>query len=355
MRYLSVFVLFVMQQSTLAQDFSSKKVIDSLEDKKFYFVGQLHCNLANNIIERELLLGLNSKYCVQYNLIEYGHSVAFLINEYLKSGQDSFLKYINPNANFSLVKGIKKFNDSLSTNKKIKFYGLDFEGRFEGKFTRYAINHIVNQTQLSPSSQLFQYMRSIIDAKPTQMQSQLQNLRFFLAKNTVECRSSLKDYFLDLLLIANAQYDFSPKRDGAMVDNFYRLYSELLITNRDPRFFASFGTGHINPSNKRGIAMRLLKDELSLVFQAVSIIGVQYINSSFYKAVDKKRSDGNLSYLCKNSISDIKQLVEFNQSQSITYISKKALSVLNCNKDISTFSGLLFIQNYGEAPYCFWQ
>lgn len=355
MRYLSVFILIVIQQSILAQDFSGRKVIDSLEDNKFYFVGQLHCNLANNIIERELLLGLNGKYGVQYNIIEYGHSVALLINEYLKSGQDSFLKYINPNANFSLIKAIKTFNDSLSTNKKIKFYGLDFEGRFEGKFTRYAIKHIVNQTKLSPSSQLFLYMRSIIEAKPPQMENKLEKLRFFITENSLECRSLLKDYFLDLLLIANAQYNFSPYRDKAMVDNFHKLYNELLITNNDPRFFASFGTGHINPSNKRGIAMRLLKDESSPVNQKVSVIGVQYFNSSFYKASIEKQTDGNLSYLCKNSISDIKKLVEFNQSQSVSYISKKSLSLLNCNKDITTFSGLLFIQNYGEAPYCFWQ
>lgn len=355
MRYHSVLILFLINQSILAQDFSGSKVIDSLEDNKFYIVGQLHCNLANNIIEKELLLGLNSKYGVQYNIIEYGHSVALLINEYLNSGQDSFLKYINPHANFSLVKAIKTFNDSLSTDNKIKFYGLDFEGRFEGKFTRHAIQHIVNQTKLSPLSQLFYLMRSIIDAKPPQMQNKIENLRLFLAKNNGECRSLLKDYFLDLLLIANAQYKFSPNRDGTMVDNFYRLYRELLLTNSDPRFFASFGTGHINPSNKRGIAMRLLKDESSPVNQKVSVIGVQYINSGFYKASVEKQTDGNLSYICDNSISDIKQLFEFNQSHSITYISKKTLNLLNCKRDISTFSGLFLIQNYGEAPFCYWQ
>lgn len=355
MRYLLVFILIVMQQFVIAQNFSRENLIDSLEDSKIYFIGQLHCNLANNVLERELLIGLNRKYGVQYNILEYGHSVAFLINEYLKSSQDSFLKYINPSANFSFIKSIKCFNDSLTADKRIKFYGLDFEGRFEGKFTRQAISCIANHIKLSSASKLFEFMQAIINTKPQHMQKQLENLRVYLEKNYAECRSLLKDYFLDLLLIANAQYEFSPKRDGAMVDNFYRLYSELLLTNSDPRFFASFGIGHINPSNRRGIAMRLLNDELSPVNKKVSIIGVQYINSFFLNQGATKPSHGSLSFLCRNSNSVIKELIGLRQTQSISFISKKSLGLLNCDKDISTFSGLLIIQNYREAPHCFWQ
>lgn len=74
MRYLLTIFLFVLYQSVLSQDFSGKKIIDSLEDTKFYFVGQLHCNLANNIIEKQFFFGLNQKYGVQYPRIQSLHS-----------------------------------------------------------------------------------------------------------------------------------------------------------------------------------------------------------------------------------------------------------------------------------------
>lgn len=355
MRYLLTIFLFVLYQTVLSQDFSVKRIIDSLEDTKFYFVGQLHCNLANSIIEKQLFFGLNQKYGVQYNIIEYSHSVAFLINEYLKSGQDSFLTKIHPSANFSFIKAVKSFNDSLSDHKKVKFYGLDFEGRVEGRLTRYAIQLIANKLNLSSNSQLFQLLQSIINGNPKEMGKNLNNLQFFLAEHDKECRESLKDYFLDVLLIANAQYAFSPKRDGAMVDNFKRLYSELLLTNSNPRFFASFGTGHIDPSNRSGIAMTLLREEFSPVRQNVSVIGVQYINSQFFNSRAAKIIDGSLSFLCRNPIDKLKELIDFKQSQSISFISKMSLSSLKCDKNISAFSGLLVIQNYGEAPHCSWQ
>lgn len=355
MRYLLTIFLFVLYQTVLSQDFSGKRIIDSLEDTKFYFVGQLHCNFANSIIEKQLFFGLNQKYGVQYNIIEYSHSVAFLINEYLKSGQDSFLTKIHPSANFSFIKAVKSFNDSLSDHKKVKFYGLDFEGRVEGRLTRYAIQLIANKLNLSSNSQLFQLLQSIINGNPKEMGKNLNNLQFFLVEHDKECRESLKDYFLDVLLIANAQYAFSPKRDGAMVDNFKRLYSELLLTNSNPRFFASFGTGHIDPSNRSGIAMTLLREEFSPVRQNVSVIGVQYINSQFFNSRAAKITDGSLSFLCRNPIDKLKELIDFKQSQSISFISKMSLSSLKCDKNISTFSGLLVIQNYGEAPHCSWQ
>lgn len=355
MRYLLTIFLFVLYQTVLSQDFSGKRIIDSLEDSKFYFVGQLHCNLANNIIEEDLFFGLNQKYGVQYNILEYSHSIAFIINEYLKSGQDSFLIKIHPSANFSFIKAVKSFNDSLSDDKKVKFYGLDFEGRLEGRLTRYAIQLITNKLNLSSNSQLFQLLQSIISAHQQHMAKNLENLRVFLTEHDNECRELLKDYFLDVLLIANAQYSFSPKRDGAMVDNFKRLYSELLLTNSNPRFFASFGTGHIDPSNRRGIAIKLLNDEYSPVRQNVSVIGVQYINSQFFNSRAAKITDGSLNFLCRNPIDKLKELIEFKQSQSISFISKKSLSSLNCDKNISIFSGLLVIQNYGEAQHCSWQ
>ena len=82
MRCILTFLLLLGVTFSQAQYFSGNDVADSIGKNKFYFVGQLHCNQANVIIEKELLFSLNSKYGVQYDILEFAHSIAFLINEY---------------------------------------------------------------------------------------------------------------------------------------------------------------------------------------------------------------------------------------------------------------------------------
>ena len=72
-----------------------------------------------------------------------------------------------------------------------------------------------------------------------------------------------------------------------------------------PLFFASFGTGHINPENRNGIAMKLLQDEKSPVRNSVQIIGVQYFNCKFDKDTVAKLSEASLNFCVKSLQSGI--------------------------------------------------
>lgn len=337
-------------------NFSGNSVVNQLENHCFYFIGQLHCNQANNLIEQEIFFALHQKKGVQYNIIEFSHSAAFLINEYLKTGQDTILKAINSIAPFSFVKSIKNYNEGLQEGRKIKFFGLDFEGRFEGRLTKYAIKLIAKEIYLAKTDSLSFLLEEIIHVDPSEMKKQLEKLRNFLSKNQQQYREQLKDYFIDLFLISSAQYEFTPKRDDAMVKNFNLLYKELLLVNKNPKFFGSFGIGHINPSNRKGIAMRLKEDENSPVRKNVTIIGVQYLNCRFEKENMVKSSSGNLNFLCDKSEIILPLEKDRDSSATIQYLPAKAIKLKNCSRNLSSLSGLVIIKNFNSTNTCMsWQ
>lgn len=355
MRYLPVVLCSIVLTKSDAQYFSADNVIDSIGKTKFYFFGQLHGNQANILLEKECLFALTKKYGVQYDILEYAHSIAFLFNMYLQTGQDSFLTFINANAKFSFIKTIKAYNDTIGKNKKIRFYGLDFENRRDGKYTRKAMAIILQQTKLPKEEWLFSLLYDMVNSSAEELEEKLKKLSAYLYKNDSKRRALLNVSFIDVLLIANAQYDFSPNRDGPMFDNFKRLYNELLGNGSTPLFFASFGTGHINPSNNRGLARRLSEGSGSPVFKQVSIVGVQYFNCLFLKDSVVNSSNGSVNLMCKNAASEILSFTHPNGKEAITFISKEKLNRLKCNKAIHAFSGLFAIQNFKAAIFGDWE
>lgn len=338
-----------MGQSNLGSD-----VAKSLHKSQFYFVGQGHNNEANTIIEKELLLALNAKYNVQYDILEYSHSAAFLINQYLQTGNEDFLKCINPAANFNFIKAIKAYNDTSSKNENIRFYGLDFENRHEGKYTKKAIEIILGQSKMLPKEPLYSLLHITATSTPKDLYAALQRLKNYLTANEYKSRSLLGNFFVDVLLITNAQYDFTPKRDEAMIENFKRLYNELVRNGGRPLFFASFGTGHINPANSKGIAMKLLHDRSSPVRNKVSIIAVHYFNCRFNKQELGKSSEGSLDFLCKKKFVDNLSSMQ-DEKETIIFMPREELNKLQCKKVIEQFSGLIIIRNFNAATFWTWE
>ncbi|HEX7847727.1 MAG TPA: hypothetical protein VF476_18130 [Chitinophagaceae bacterium] len=285
--FLFVVSLLIASVFCQAQNSWHEKMIDSLGKVEFYLIAQLHNNQANTIIEKELLFSLNKKYGLQYDILEYGHSVAFLVNQYLVTGQDSLLKFIDPKASFQFIRAVKAYNDSLTHQKKIRFYGLDFENRLQGRFIKKTMTIILKQSNLPAKENLFTFLQDIIVSDPGNLAMNLKRLRNYLSQHEQDSRTLLGDYFTDVLLIANAQYDFTPDRDDAMLENFKRLHKELTKNGERPLFFASFGTGHVNLRNSNGIAMKLLEDEDSPVKNSVAVTGTHYFNCLFTKQAVK--------------------------------------------------------------------
>lgn len=355
MRYLLLFFICISRLYAIGQTNLGVDIVSHLSNSQVYFVGQLHNNEANAIIEEALLLSLHAKYDVQYALLEYGHSAAFLVNQYLQTGNEEFLKFIHPDAKFHFIKKIKAYNDAISTDKRIRFYGIDFENRQQGKYTQKAFAIILDALKLSTSETLTLLLRNIVESQPKDLERSLLRLKSYLKENDSFSRSLLGKYYLDVLLMANAAFHFSPKRDASMVSNFYLLYHELVFEGKDPKFFASFGTGHINPRNNDGIAMKLMNDPESPVKNNVAVMGVQYFNCLFSKDNVHKPTDGNLSFLCRNIAIEKMASRQNHLSKQIEFLSKDKLDLTNCNEAIQLLSGIFFVYNYGATSFGIWE
>jgi len=320
--------------------------VENLNQADFYFVGQAHGNQANIIIERDLLLSLNHKFNVRYYILEYGQSLAFLLNQYLETGQDSILNFINSKGNFDLVKTIKGFNDTIPDLRKIKFFGVDFENRLDGKWTKKAIEIISDKIKLADNHPLQILLNAVINQEPKPEKENLNELATYLKNNEQNCRTLLGKYYVDVLLISNSQFAFSPKRDKAMFDNFKLLYSELTRIEKNPKFFASFGFAHVNPENKNGLPYRLLEDGDSPIKGKVSVIGAQYYNCTFKVETPTIGPVGTLSSLCKNSA--VKDMDSSNdtKAKTITFFSKNELTKFACKKALNKLDAILIIRNF---------
>lgn len=67
-----------------------------IEDKKIIMIGEIHYMEANYIIQANLLIHLNMHFGVRHLLIEFGRAEAFLYNQYLKTGDESYLNQTFP-------------------------------------------------------------------------------------------------------------------------------------------------------------------------------------------------------------------------------------------------------------------
>ena len=355
LQYYLVLLFCVISLSLNGQSKFWSDIANRLPKSKFYFVGQGHNNEANTIIEKELLFSLNAKYHVQYDILENAHSAAFLINQYLQTGKEIFLKSIDSTASFNFIKAVKAYNDTISKNKRIRFYGIDFEGRQNGRIAQKAIEIIFHELKLPESETLHSLLRSIVDCQPKDIESNLLKLKFYLEDNNYKSRALLGKYYVDVLLIANAQFNFSPRRDGAMVANFKRLYDELIRNGEYPSFFASFGTAHINPENNNGIAIKLMNDVRSPIKDSVCIIGIQYFNCLFGKENKSKTTFGSLDFMCQNS--DIEKLagLQDRKNKLITFLQKEEFNMSDCNKKIRQLSGLILAYNFSATSFWLWE
>ena len=181
-------------------------------------------------------------------------------------------------------------------------------------------------------------------------------LRNYLETNSQIAKEILGVKYLDILLITNAQYGFSQKRDKAMYGNFKLLYHELssLISGK-PKFFSSFGIGHINPDNRNGISNVLSSAGDSPVKNSTIILGVQYINCSFNTTNNLKQSEGVLNFLCpQKTISAIVNKTN-NDQKMFRYISDTEFYYPNCDRDLKKLKGTIVIENCKASANWTWE
>ena len=349
---ISVFLLSFMkvkaQDSPIYQTVDSllSAAVNTLDKSDFYFIGQAHGNQANTVIENGLFFSLNKRFNVRYYILEFGQSFAFLLNQYLETGQDSILKATYLKANFDIVKRIKNFNDTVVNSKKIKFFGLDFENRLNWKWTKQSIEIISDKIKLPTNNPLQILLNAVINPQPDSEEENLTALKKYLNENENDCRLFLGKYYVDVLLISNAKFTLSQKRDKDMYGNFELLYKELEREGEAPKFFASFGIAHINPKNNSGLPYRLLNGTDSPIKDSVSVIGTQYYNCTFNVPNPTPGAIGTLMSLCKKSVTKEIENLNDNKERTITFVKKSELKNFGCNEAINKLSGLIVIRNF---------
>jgi hypothetical protein len=329
-------------------------IIDNIPRGKYFFIGQSHNNKANVPLEQELLFALNHKYGLRYSILEYSQSTAIILNEFLRSGTDSLLKLIHPKAPFSFFRAVKKFNDAKPETGRISFYGIDFEGRDNNRHLKKAIDILLYRTRLHDTTTLYDILNRIKNSNREIIEIHLHELKNYLNNNETLCRNLLNNYYIDLLLVANAQYAFSPRRDDAMYANFIRLYRELLKTEPNPLFLSSFGYAHINPTNSKSISNRLRNTASSPVHDSVSVIGVQYYNSSFDKKEYRKWT-GNLGFLCTGKALRSLEILDESGNPGFYLLSRSNLASLSCHAAINKLDAVVLIFNMESTAYYIWE
>jgi hypothetical protein len=343
--------LFLLLFSTLLMQVRSQPILDltdNLPMSDFYMIAQHHNSAANRIIDESLFFQLHEKYGVRFNIIEYSHSAAFLINRFLDTGDSIYLKRINETAPFSFIKKIKEWNDSKKADSQVRFYGIDFEGRNKGGITKAAIAEIFRLSGLSPSDNTYPLFLAVINAEERKMPRALSNLYNGMAAIGEGEKLKLALCYTDLMLMLKANYGFSPQRDMGMFNNFIYLYKRLSETER-PKFYASFGIGHVNPDNRKSLSALLKESEKSPVKGQVTLIGVQYVNSYFGDKAES-RTTGHLSSVCKSNYAS--SLATSGSEFSIKYLPAKELPDSNCKRDLALYAGVLIVQN--SPPSLFW-
>jgi len=288
-------------------------------------------------------------------ILEHPHSNAFLLNRYLDSGNEAILSLIDKRARFEFIRSVREYNSISGTAHKIRFFGIDFEGRNAGQSAAYALKMIAALINPPADHPLTGYLHAAADAKGKELESILQKMKIYIFTHEQESRDLLKQYYTDILLITHAQFAFSSRRDKAMCDNFVRLYYELKKQDENPRFFGSFGTGHVNPGNKNGIAMRIFYSADTSLQKKVSVTAAQYLDCIFDSSAVKMAYNGSLNSLCGKNPVKLPDPYPESRTPNIMYVSGKELQLRNCAYPAGIISGVLVIRNFGASSFWSWE
>lgn len=167
MRLLNVLILVCLSNSVSSQDYSSYVQPVSIENDKDFkgfdlidpgtsklFVLGEHWHNIRSVPKAtlKLLQYLHEEANVKILAIEHGKSVAFMINEYLKSGDQEILENITRNTMFwgqenrAFLKDLREFNQNLPKNDRIIVKSIDIEYKQESAI--YMINDFIGDKSI---------------------------------------------------------------------------------------------------------------------------------------------------------------------------------------------------------------
>jgi hypothetical protein len=224
--------------------------------KKIIIIGEMHYMEANYTIQADLLIYLNRRFSVRHLLIEFGHAEAFLINRYLKTGNESYLNQTFPGFNhyekfFTSLKKLYDYNSGLDSHKKLMVHGLDFE-REPGLST--SLYELLSVYPIKPA---IERLRDSIKARLDTIGVERDNKDYILYLREEIAALSLPDdetkKLIDKILNNNSFVSQFSERDKYMAQTF------LALDTTNEVYLAQLGFAHTALTSSGGMAVLLNK------------------------------------------------------------------------------------------------
>lgn len=267
-------------------------------------LGEAHGVSGNHNIFYQIVKFLSNDRGVRYVMLERSYGDAYLLNIYLRTGDEKFLKY-DPSWSEEMRQSYKKlyqYNGNLPEERKIRFVGVD--GIRSISAVVISLQDLIPK-DITPTKSISFFIDSLkrvqTPIKPPRVfssdQERIKEIEGSIAFLASEIQSKEKEYkayfgsnFVHVeQIIANKSSLLKQNRNSDMYRNFLKLVSDFKIKEG---LFGFFGSTHVYKQS-RGNFSDLLNTDVNSPFKSkVSVIGIEYNNcktSNF-----SKRDNGGL-------------------------------------------------------------
>ncbi len=211
-----------------------------------FLSGENHTFAKSDKFKQEIFTYLNKKAGVKNIIEEAGVCSVYLLNEYIQSGNEEYLKsYMSKlkgtmaytREKYEFYKWLYKYNSELDEDLKINVYGVDVE--HDSLAAINGIEVLIDKNKPVPKS----LVESITLVKNKDIRA-IKSLKLAYEENKKDCEEYFGDKFI---YFENGIENLYPSgggqdmRDKIMMRNFSALYS----LKKGEKFFGQFGSEHI--------------------------------------------------------------------------------------------------------------
>ncbi|MFN7600519.1 MAG: hypothetical protein ACK5R0_03875 [Bacteroidota bacterium] len=263
---------------------------ENQDNSKVVLLGETHGVSGNHNIFYQIVEHLSKEKGIRYVMLERSYGDAYLLNIYLRTGDEMFLKY-DPSWSEEMRESYRKlylFNQNLPEEKKIIFFGID--GIRSISAVVISLQDLIPK-DITPTKSIALFIDSLkriqTPIKPPRVfssdQERIKEIEGSIAFLASEIQSKEKEYrayfgsnFVHVeQSIANKSSLLKQNRNSDMNKNFLKLVSDLKIKEG---IFGFFGGTHVYKQSHGNFADFLNTDINSPFKSKVIVIGIEYNN-----------------------------------------------------------------------------
>ncbi|MCG8309065.1 MAG: hypothetical protein MI975_16855 [Cytophagales bacterium] len=259
----------------LSADYRAELNVDSdyFPESKLYLAGEVHNIKSNPIVKFQLLKHLHANNNVRYYLIEAGPATSYLLNKFLKTGNEDYrISYFLSEPDF--WSNLLLFNKSVNKSDRIKVIGFDFD---LNHIYQKALIDLLNEIQKHDFSMnrmietVIQPLKKGVD-ESNRDEINRQLVKFFESLPNFE-KVKIGEPLSTILSIINNK---TPVTSRVKRDKI--TFQAIIESNIGfGRVFGQYGVSHVNLRLKN-LSHLLQNDKRSPFYQEVTILGYQYYN-----------------------------------------------------------------------------